>query len=617
MTDHSTSFDQYGNCWQSILSSLCCKALFDRTIDSTVCTEYGTEPISIIEPYCGIKVKKPHIGLNRTIQYKQVTQPVIDLDRRFEKLKYVYPAVLYDDTDTNTRYFYAVYTTTLGTDRQYMCAYPNCTQSSMNRSSRVHKLSDHPKFERPIKLFDCAYCADISFTYGQYRKHLKEEHSGVHVPRTRTDGTLVGEPPDNTDIPDTHTGQPAIPPDDYYNVYTTADIDIPAVPAQRGATPSIHVQRNARALIVVRIVKLDYWCPIQKSLIQWRPTQCRGKTRHTDCSCQHDSKCSYTAQCTCDKVHQSCVMYCNGYKLRWVLSSDLPYLAAIPIYRCDYCKCSGGAFTSNYEVAPDITLNIIPDITAHGGILGERVRYMNREFYIDLIARYSYHFNATNLSNEVCSKWSRTYQSRSIAYDADMQHYCNDPGIDEQESTGYYYGLHMQDHSRTDFNMIYRTELQQLCTNKALTAEYIADLFHNQYAKHELPNYMKLMYAIVYEHGVEHLIHDHTFKMTKSQHIYNPQGKHNKNVSTRLCVSAMLSTVMCLDTGLIIACEQVPSTKVSCVVDSLKPYIAYQRTLPPGTGKRIKSIGVDNARSQHRLMSMGLYDLLLPYNEVN
>lgn len=540
-----------------------------------------------------------------------------DLDTRFARFRCVYPAVVYDG---DGRFFFTGYPALdpgiKHTDREYMCAYPSCTQLPQNNRNRVHKYTHHPTGNQSNILYDCRYC-NLKLTFNQRLRHNRDEHSDVHKPSKPGNGSLSSNPStDNSDVavPDNNVGQSEILPDNYNEVYTTADMDTHLVPTRHGITPLVPIKRNARPLIVVKFIKLDYWCNVNKSLMQWRPLQCRGKSRNINCSCQHAGNCRGSTQCTCNGVHQPCVIYCNGYKLRWVYSSDLLYLAAIPAYRCDLCKCSGGAFTSNYEVSPDINLNIIPDITAHGGKLGERVQYLEREFYIDCMIRYSYQFNATSLSQQICGKWKRNYLSRSIVYDTDIKNNCTDPGIDDKVS-GYYYGFKMDDIKRTEFYSIYRTELQTLCTNISFTSEYIADLFHVSYAPNELIHYMKSMYEIVYQHGTEHLIHDHTFKMTRSQHIHNPDSRQNQNVSTRLCVTAMLSTVMCLDTGLILACKQVPNTKVHSVVQSLQPYIEYQRTLPPGTGKRIKSIGVDNARTQQRFMSMGLYSLLLPYNQ--
>ncbi len=175
---------------------------------------------------------------------------------------------------------------------------------------------------------------------------------------------------DSIAVPENNVGESEIPVDTYNEIYTTPDIDL----SERRndlTTPTVHVIRCARPLVQVRKITLNYYCSESNQNIQWRPVKCRSKSREMDCSCQHADKCPGGAYCICGGVDFPCVMYCNGYKLRWVYSSEVPYLGAIPIYRCKHYKCSGGAFTSNYDVSPDINLNIISDITAHGGQLGK------------------------------------------------------------------------------------------------------------------------------------------------------------------------------------------------------------------------------------------------------
>jgi hypothetical protein len=136
----------------------------------------------------------------------------------------------------------------------------------------------------------------------------------------------------------------------------------------------------------------------------------------------------------------------------------------------------------------------------------------------------------------------------------------------------------------------------------------ILNIFHGIYVPRELiPAYNELMKLTCY-YGIEHMSHDCSFSFPNRSHVFSPTPT---NPHRRLKVSGVLSTFVCAETGLIASCQIIPGQGLEHTLKQILQHLSGQAKLLPQQRTRIRSIGIDNAKSQAKGFLNTIYQYMM------
>ncbi len=386
---------------------------------------------------------------------------------------------------------------------------------------------------------------------------------------------------------------------DIYNQHARAPPQYRPVLVDRTAT-------TAHITPLIRVEQLIVQYTIDGVLYDYVPSQCRKKLFNS--------------------VHTADVTTCNiilkGKNEHVVWADPLPYYAQVQNY---YCSTHNDTFNCLRHALPP-GAGISPDIMAVGGLHTSSIgkpTLIDRSFYCNVITRYTNHFNATSLSNDIQAVWHQNWirikQQHNIVARTAVDYI--DPGIDSA-APQLYYKLHcigdtaqQITHNRQHIIHTYGKH----CT-QAPSADFIDNLFYNHYVPYELKQYLAASTKMAHEWGSECLISDCTFKAVKSVHTYDASNHYHRrgqrNATSRAMVKCVLATLMDLETELVLSARVVPSTECYYVQQQIDTYLQSQQQLPVIERRPLHSVGVDNAVSFGPSILTSIYQSLIQYNLV-
>ncbi len=369
--------------------------------------------------------------------------------------------------------------------------------------------------------------------------------------------------------------------------------------------------RYITPLIKVEDLTIQY--TIDSILYDYVPAQCR---KSKDNNIVNDNTDTIDTTINCN------ITLC-GKREHLVWSDPLPYYVLVQNYFCAVHKVTFNCLRNNLSPGATIT----PDIMAVGGsdssIIGKPT-LLDRSFYCNLITRYINHFNATSLSHDIHAVWQQNWITLNKQHEqlinTDCPYYV-DPGIDITNPNLYYKlvccNADDPDITQHRYNII--NKFGKYC-NEAPSADFINSLFYHHYVPYELVRYMKDTTTMVYQWGAEFLCSDHTFRVVKSVHMYNANNRHNRRSerreTSRSMVNCVLSTLMDLQSELVLSAQIVPSTECYFVSQQIDAYLRSQQSLPPMERKPLHSIGVDNAISFGPSILTSVYESLIRHHLV-
>ncbi len=375
-------------------------------------------------------------------------------------------------------------------------------------------------------------------------------------------------------------------------------------------TPAV-VDRTALNTFVVPLIRvhgLTIQCYINNVLYHYVPGQCR--------------------KIIFDKLHvvsDPCSITLSGKVHHKVWSNPLPYYVLVQYYYCsthqDRFNCLRHTLPPNALINPDVIAVGSSDITTNA-----KVTLIDRTWYCTVITQYVVHFNATSVHNNLLAQQQQAWLSLTQQHARILNScgsYYTDPGIDPQQPY-HYYTFPCGEVGDSPERIMQcrqgiRDKFRKLCCS-AVSADFIDKLFHCHYIPYELTNYLKASNTMVHHYGVEFVVADHTFKAVSKVHVYDPSGDHHSNsnhrYTSRPLVKCQLSTIMCLQTSLIVSACIVPSTECYHVENQISSYLQAQALLPFLDRTTLHSIGVDNAVSVARSLLESTYVSIIKYKIV-
>ncbi len=364
---------------------------------------------------------------------------------------------------------------------------------------------------------------------------------------------------------------------------------------------------------LIRVEDLTIQYTIGSILYDYVPAQCR-KSNHSNVVNVDTETIDGRANCS--------ITLC-GKREHLVWSDPLPYYVLVQNYICAVHNTTFNCLRNNLSPGATIT----PDIMAVGGsdssIIGKPT-LIDRSFYCNLITRYVSHFNATSLSHDVHAVWQQNWITLNKQHEQLINTNCPyyfDPGIDTN-NPNLYYKLACCNADNPDVfqhRLSIINRFGRYC-NEAPSADFIDSLFYQHYVPYELVRYMSDTTTMVYQWGAEFLCSDHTFRAVKSVHLFNSENMLNRRserrATSRSMVNCVLSTLMDLQSELVLSSKIVPSTECHYVSQQIDEYLKSQQYLPPVERRPLHSVGVDNAVSFGPSILTSTYESLIRHHLV-
>ncbi len=630
--------------WRAIICAL--RGDMPHLHDTAEYTVNDTLPSGVVEAYDSNEPRlkatqgygrKPPVLSDNKLKFdifREVNEHVIQLDSRFQGMKWVYPAVVCKPkkgVDWHT-YTWVCYSDDGTSKIRHICAHILCKRSPFEFTNRVcefnriHSLNPRVVICRYKNVQHDSDAASSEchqwFNRLQITDHYNSYHTDKARPRHRNNQPATATTASSHDSDVAQPQQNTLESDEVYEYDDDTLDDIMYVTDCSRSLPLRRYTDSWKPMLPIVTVTLTYSTLVnnQPQQVHWRPGICskrsniaaansiinrQSNTKKSDDPDKSDPcVCAITAETNCD---HKCTMYKNGVTLRWVIAAELPYIAAIPHFRCKVCNCAGGTFSSNYTINEDVVVQ--PNIMAFGGTLGNRVEYIERTFYMRVITDFAQYFNATKSSELHHAAWSNAWKERKAYVNHPMY---VDPYVDPAKPQQYS-GLRLTCHY-SKFLEQFVDELDNICYKQSiLSDECISNLFFDTYARNELIKYSKLVNHIIYTYGAEHIINDHTYDAVKQHHITDVDDEEKKHGSGKNMVHCYLSTVMSLLTQFIISSRIVPNTSAYRVSMQLREYFAVQNNLnPPALATKLKSFGCDNTKVMEHNMARDLYHMMEP-----
>ena len=190
------------------------------------------------------------------------------------------------------------------------------------------------------------------------------------------------------------------------------------------------VDRTAKAAYttpLIRVEELAIQYSINNILYDYVPNLCRKQLL----------TCGQITTLIAGDSTTVCHIILSGKREHIVLSDPLPYYVLVQQY---YCSTHHDTFNCLRHNLPS-GANISPDIMAVGSSDSNigKPSLIDRSFYCNLITRYTNHFNATSLSNDIYAVWQQNWISINKRHEMLRISHMNyvDPGVDNYVDPGF------------------------------------------------------------------------------------------------------------------------------------------------------------------------------------